>query len=92
MTTEEEIEEKAKKEFKKKPMGYEMNPELNIYIDGFVEGYKQGEHDNNICAGCKDPKQCFTSNSDKRLEPILEKLKDLGVVRSWYYNGSYHAC
>ena len=34
---------------------------------------------------------CFTSNSDKRLEPILKKLKDLGVIKSWYYNGTYHA-
>lgn len=34
---------------------------------------------------------CFTSGSDKRLEPILEKLKDLGVIKSWYYNGTYHA-
>lgn len=30
-------------------------------------------------------------NKDKRLEPILKLLKDLGVVSSWYYNGSYHA-
>ena len=34
---------------------------------------------------------CFTSNSDERLEPILQKLKDLGVIKSWYYNGTYHA-
>lgn len=30
-------------------------------------------------------------NNDKRLEPILYMLKDLGVIASWYYNGSYHA-
>lgn len=30
-------------------------------------------------------------NKDKRLEPILKMLKDLGVIASWYYNGSYHA-
>lgn len=30
--------------------------------------------------------------SDKRLEPILYKLKDLGVISSWYKNGTYHAC
>ena len=30
-------------------------------------------------------------NNDKRLEPILRMLKDLGVISSWYYNGSYHA-
>ncbi len=34
---------------------------------------------------------CFKSNSDERLEPILKKLKDLGVIKSWYYNGTYHA-
>lgn len=30
--------------------------------------------------------------SDKNLEPILYKLKDLGVIKSWYYNGTYHVC
>ena len=30
--------------------------------------------------------------SDKKLEPILYKLKDLGIIKSWYYNGTYHAC
>ena len=30
--------------------------------------------------------------SDKRLEPILYKLKDLGVIESWYKNDTYHAC
>ena len=30
--------------------------------------------------------------SDKRLEPILYKLKDLGVIASWYKNDTYHAC
>lgn len=29
--------------------------------------------------------------SDKKLEPILYKLKDLGIIKSWYYNGTYHA-
>ena len=36
--------------------------------------------------------QNITDSSDKRLEPILQKLKDLGVIKSWYYNGTYHAC
>ncbi len=31
-------------------------------------------------------------DSDKRLEPILYKLKDLGVIESWYKNDTYHAC
>ncbi len=31
-------------------------------------------------------------SSDVRLEPILQKLKDLDVIKSWYYNGTYHAC
>lgn len=31
------------------------------------------------------------SDEDKRLEPILQKLKDLRVIKSWYYNGTYHA-
>lgn len=35
---------------------------------------------------------CIKSNDDKRLEPILQRLIDLGVIKSWYYNGSYHAC
>lgn len=30
--------------------------------------------------------------SDKKLELILYKLKDLGIIKSWYYNGTYHAC
>ena len=34
----------------------------------------------------------INDTSDKRLEPILKKLKDLGVIKSWYYNGSYHGC
>lgn len=33
----------------------------------------------------------ITDSSDKRLEPILQKLIDLGVIKSWYYNGTYHA-
>lgn len=28
--------------------------------------------------------------ADKKLEPILYKLKDLGIIESWYYNGTYH--
>jgi hypothetical protein len=36
--------------------------------------------------------KAIKSSSDKRLEPILQKLKDLGVIKSWYYNGTYHAC
>lgn len=35
---------------------------------------------------------CIKSNNDERLEPILQRLKDLGVIKSWYYNGSYHTC
>lgn len=34
----------------------------------------------------------INSSSDKTLEPILQKLKGLGVIKSWYYNGTYHAC
>ena len=34
----------------------------------------------------------INSNSDKTLKPILQKLKDLGVIKSWYYNGTYRAC
>ena len=30
--------------------------------------------------------------SDKKIEPILYKLKDLGIIKSWYYNGTYHTC
>ena len=30
------------------------------------------------------------SSSDKSLVPILQKLKDLRVISSWYYNGTYH--
>lgn len=31
-------------------------------------------------------------SSDKKIEPILCKLKDLGIIKTWYYNGTYHAC
>ena len=29
--------------------------------------------------------------SDRRLVVILKLLKKLGVIKSWYYNGAYHA-
>lgn len=32
----------------------------------------------------------INDTSDKKLEPILYKLKDLGIIKSWYYNGTYH--
>lgn len=37
------------------------------------------------------PVRKILNASDKSIEPILENLKDLGVIKSWYYNGTYHA-
>ena len=47
------------------------------------EAYIAGAKENDIST--------VTSDSDKRLERVLQKLKDLGVIKSWYFNGTYHA-
>ena len=47
------------------------------------DGYIAGAKENDIST--------VTSDSDKRLEPVLQKLKDLGVIKSWHFNGTYHA-
>lgn len=58
--------------------GVSMNPEdLQIYSLNYA---------------IKNLLTAINSNSDKTLEPILQKLKDLGVIKSWCYNGTYHAC
>ena len=39
----------------------------------------------------RDFENIFKKADDKRIEPLLKNLKDLGVIKSWYYNGTYHA-
>ena len=36
-------------------------------------------------------KDNIKSADDRRIEPLLKNLKDIGVIKSWYYNGTYHA-
>ena len=33
----------------------------------------------------------FRKADDRRIEPLLKNLKDIGVIKSWYYNDTYHA-
>jgi hypothetical protein len=39
----------------------------------------------------KDLENIFKKADDRRIEPLLKNLKDIGVIKSWYYNGTYHA-
>lgn len=40
---------------------------------------------------CEQKGPVIKDNADENIAPILCRLKDLGVIKSWYYNGTYHA-
>lgn len=65
-----------------------VNPQ---YCQGKEDCYDFAKTKDHFLAGQKAVLN-IKDASDKRLEPILYKLKDLGVIASWYKNDTYHAC
>jgi len=81
--TDEELAEKYADSYN--IMNKDLSPKSPRHIvkEAFLNGLKVGE---------TMQVEQIKDISDERLELILYRLKDLGVIKSWYYNGTYHAC
>ncbi len=73
--TDEELKEKMKKDLDEV---FNVENIIDFHFDLLRKAYIKG-----LNTGLK-------INETASTETLLKELKDRGVIRSWYYNGTYH--
>lgn len=78
--TEEELKEIMKKDL---DGVFDVKPIIDFHFDLLQKAYVKG-----LNTGLKAGKS--ETIKSVSTEILLKELKDRGVIRSWYYNGTYH--